>query len=453
MNRSQLVNIGPREPTVRKWLGFLTLASAVILAVALLATDLTRWWREPRSREVRGQMSLVSVFLVAGFYVLLLGVSDVSPASAQTSELETSFEFTFDTDAEGWNSGFADLPADFDQDTYELDSGLRELPEGLVGNGFYIQGHNRSDDIFMYLARQVDGLQPSNEYQVTVEIDLATNVPAGLFGIGGSPGESVYVKAGASVIEPSQEEDASGWLRSNVDKGNQANGGTEMVVLGNVSHSDVVGDEFRIKTLTNEGSPLSVTVDANGSVWLIVGTDSGFEGLTALYYSRISYKFVAIHAPSVAMVTGTITYRERIALSPEAVIEVKLLDVSRADAPAITIGEQIIENPGQVPVSFEIEYTPADIDSRFTYVVQARITQNEELAFITDTRYSVITRDSPTHVDMVLIRVGGASSEPSTPPDVGGMALSDWLLAVITVISVILVVLGGRALTVARRSR
>jgi len=34
-----------------------------------------------------------------------------------------------------------------------------------------------------------------------------------------------------------------------------------------------------------------VTVEADdaGRVWLIVGTDSGFEGLTALYYARISY--------------------------------------------------------------------------------------------------------------------------------------------------------------------
>jgi uncharacterized lipoprotein YbaY len=32
----------------------------------------------------------------------------------------------------------------------------------------------------------------------------------------------------------------------------------------------------------------------------------------------------------------------------------------------VTIGEQIIENPGQVPIAFEIEYDPADIDDRFT---------------------------------------------------------------------------------------
>ena len=125
---------------------------------------------------------------------------------------------------------------------HELDSGFRELPEGMAGNGFYIQRHNRSDDLFMSLARQMDELQPSTEYRVTIEIYPTTNVPEGLIGIRGSPGESVSVKAGASAIEPSQEQASSGWLRSTIDKGNQASVGTEMVVVGNISHSSVVGD-------------------------------------------------------------------------------------------------------------------------------------------------------------------------------------------------------------------
>ena len=114
------------------------------------------------------------------------------------------------------------------------------------------------------------------------------------------------------------------------------------------------------------------------------------------------------------IVTGTVTHRERIALSSQAMVEVKLIDVSRADAPAVTIGEQIIENPGQVPIPFEIQYDPSDIDERFTYAVQVRIMESDRLAFINDTRYPVITRGGPTHVDMVLVKVGGAPSQAAT---------------------------------------
>ena len=204
-----------------------------------------------------------------------------------------NFTFSFENDNQGWLTGFADLPANFDQDTFELDSGHRPLPEGLGGTGMYNQGHNRSDDLFMFVKRQVEGLLPEALYAVTVSLDLVTNVPAGLVGIGGSPGENVYVKAGASTVEPIVEEDDSGYLRMNIDKGNQATEGEAMINLGNVAHPEVTGDEYKIKTLHNEGSPFEVVTDNQGRVWLIVGTDSGFEGLSTFYYARITYIFTA----------------------------------------------------------------------------------------------------------------------------------------------------------------
>lgn len=104
----------------------------------------------------------------------------------------------------------------------------------------------------------------------------------------------------------------------------------------------------------------------------------------------------------VSTVTGTVTYLQRIALGPNAIVIVKLLDVSRADASSITLGEQIINNPGQVPVAFEIEYDPSEIDERFTYVVRAEIRENDKLIFTTTSSYPVITSGNPVEVELVL---------------------------------------------------
>ena len=230
----------------------------------------------------------------------LPGTGGPAPNPAKNPVLEGvdgSFNFDFDTGPEGWTAGFADLPVDHDQATYELDHGYRSLPEGLDGTGMYLQGHNRSDDLFMYLKTQVGGLRPNAEYAVSVSIDLATNVPSGSFGIGGSPGSSVFVKAGASALEPTAEEGDNQHLRMNVDKGNQSQGGEAMVVLGNVASPEVQRDEYRIKTLDNAEMPLAVNTDNEGRVWLIVGTDSGFEGLTTLYYSRIDYQLSPVDLP------------------------------------------------------------------------------------------------------------------------------------------------------------
>ena len=97
-----------------------------------------------------------------------------------------------------------------------------------------------------------------------------------------------------------------------------------------------------------------------------------------------------------ASVTGTVTYRERLALSPGATLKVQLRDVSLQDAASTLIAEQIIPNPGQVPIKFKVQYNRQDIASRNTYSIQARIIESDgRLAFINDTTYEVITRRQP----------------------------------------------------------
>ena len=60
-----------------------------------------------------------------------------------------------------------------------------------------------------------------------------------------------------------------------------------------------------------------------------------------------------------ASVTGTVTYREWLALPPNAVVRVALQDISLADALAIVLSEQLIVTGGrQVPIPFALDYDP-----------------------------------------------------------------------------------------------
>ena len=112
-----------------------------------------------------------------------------------------------------------------------------------------------------------------------------------------------------------------------------------------------------------------------------------------------------------ASVSGSVTYRERLALSPGAKLVVELRDVSYQDAAAPLIARQTISDPGQVPIKFKIEYNRDDIDSRNVYSITARIVESDDrLAFINDTAYEVITRGKPSKVDMLLVLV-------QPPPD------------------------------------
>ena len=107
-----------------------------------------------------------------------------------------------------------------------------------------------------------------------------------------------------------------------------------------------------------------------------------------------------------AAVTGTVAYRERLALTDGAKLVVELRDVSLADAAAPLIASQTIENPGQVPIGFRVEYDSNDIKPRNSYSVSASIVESDgRPAFTNDTAYEVITRGNPRRVDMLLVLV------------------------------------------------
>lgn len=112
----------------------------------------------------------------------------------------------------------------------------------------------------------------------------------------------------------------------------------------------------------------------------------------------------AINAEEARTLKGSIAYRERIALPPDAKAEVKLVDVSRADAPSVTIAEQTFPLTGSVPASFELTYDPARIVSGNRYALQARITADGQLMFITDQQWPVLDGQADK-TDLLLVRV------------------------------------------------
>ena len=114
-------------------------------------------------------------------------------------------------------------------------------------------------------------------------------------------------------------------------------------------------------------------------------------------------------------VTGTATYRERIALPPAVVFEATLEDISRADALATVLGRTRIESPGNPPIRFSIDFDPAAIDARHRYAVRARITLDGKLMFITDTVKPVLGPEQATHVDLLLVRVGATRPSAAAP--------------------------------------
>lgn len=107
-------------------------------------------------------------------------------------------------------------------------------------------------------------------------------------------------------------------------------------------------------------------------------------------------------------VKGTATYRERMALPPGATLEASVADVSLADAPAVVLGQTRSVLTGAPPFSFVVPVDAARMNARGRYALQIRISQGEQLLFITDQFHAVEPRAGVQQFNVVLQRVAPA---------------------------------------------
>lgn len=103
-----------------------------------------------------------------------------------------------------------------------------------------------------------------------------------------------------------------------------------------------------------------------------------------------------------ATLTGTITYRERMALPETAQIEIQILDVTDEEAEPKLVSEKLMETPGQVPIAFAIAYDPGSIDVNHVYALRVRIHVGEELWFASPFDLRVLTAGNPSRAEVLL---------------------------------------------------
>lgn len=238
---------------------------------------------------------------------------------AQGTPTPVSISFDFRNGALGWQAGFADYPPATDKNGfYELLAEVRTLPPELGdGTGFYLQGNNHSDDLFMFMKRRLnsaDGIVAGQTYQINFTLVFASSAQSGCFGIGGSPGDSVFLKAGASPAEPIALVDASPpirWLRMNVGKGGSSQGDIAASTTGSIANGIPCGSAQNTYVSIQRIHQHTSLVNANskGELWLLIGTDSGFEGLTAVYYQRIDVTLTPVSPSAPVLLTDSITGR------------------------------------------------------------------------------------------------------------------------------------------------
>ena len=214
---------------------------------------------------------------------------------AGTGRNNLSVCFDLANACDDWQAGFADYPAG-QESFFELAAQCADSSTN-ANRGVFLSGANHSDDLFMFIKHPVSGLKPAKNYFVEASIEILSKAPTNCIGVGGDPGMSVYVKFGASTVEPVPVIQTNGYVRMNVDIGSQSNSGSNAVVIGNIAttSTNCFNEHYELKRLQSP-APLAAQSDADGTLWIFAGADSGFEGRTSLFFTQANIRIRPAHA-------------------------------------------------------------------------------------------------------------------------------------------------------------
>lgn len=227
--------------------------------------------------------------LLLAFFPSLFGCTFREDSSGELVLFTTDFDFN--EGAHDWTAGFADYPADpSDSSGYRLRFSYPEPAESLLWKrSLMLSGNNVNGDLFMYVKRKIEHLEPNKDYTITFNVELACSFNKALPAAGGA----LYLKAGASGVEPKSVIDDGKYVM-NIDKGEQVEAGEDMVFLGNIfTRGNRAGYSLISRNNTMAMSRYVSRTNSHGELWVIVGIDATLEGTIKLYYTRINLIFSA----------------------------------------------------------------------------------------------------------------------------------------------------------------
>ena len=91
-------------------------------------------------------------------------------------------------------------------------------------------------------------------------------------------------------------------------------------------------------------------------------------------------------------ISGAISFNGTRTLPKNAVVEVTVEDVSRMDAPSVTLGKQLIKNPKSFPIKYRLSYDPKSLvkEPYGRYGLRVVIKSGNKLIYLSDTFNSIL---------------------------------------------------------------
>jgi putative lipoprotein len=125
--------------------------------------------------------------------------------------------------------------------------------------------------------------------------------------------------------------------------------------------------------------------------------------LAALFLTGCAAGMNQVASTDVNVIEGSVWYRERMLLPPEAEVRITLEDISRMDVKSELIAETRFTPKGGPPFSFTLSYDPAKINDKSRYALRARILVDKQLMF-TSTDHNPAFHDNADQPIEILVK-------------------------------------------------
>lgn len=120
--------------------------------------------------------------------------------------------------------------------------------------------------------------------------------------------------------------------------------------------------------------------------------------------------------PAAKVIRGSIVYREKVALPPDAELVVQLLDMTKADKPVLNAEVKVRTDGRQIPIPFSLVVDPAKVTGDL-HALRASIRFGGKTQFVTGARVMVDPAAPPQSLVMAVVagEVEAPMSESSAP--------------------------------------
>jgi uncharacterized lipoprotein YbaY len=129
---------------------------------------------------------------------------------------------------------------------------------------------------------------------------------------------------------------------------------------------------------------------------------------------RLASMPITLVQPSSAGIRGQVVCNERITLTTQAVLTVRLRDVTYPNWQSIEVGNHVIPSPPHPPISFAIQVNQADIYPDHRYAVDAYLVDRGQIVLPSPAPVPVSPLSSTGPIQITLTRVGGGTPPSST---------------------------------------